>query len=100
MINFSELGIETPEPKLIGQKIPIEDVLNIEIKVLGFEIRPSKFRDKNSENCLCIQIELEGNKRVIFTGSGKLLEVLRKVRSDQFPFKTTIKKVNKGFYFT
>lgn len=100
MTSFSELKIKTPVPAMEGNKIEMFKVLNKEIKVWGYEIKPSKYPDKGNGKCLYMQIEIDGLKRVLFTGSGVLMETLELVPKDAFPFTTTIVKENERFQFT
>lgn len=99
MKSFKDLNIQASQPLLQGDKIKIERILNRAITVLGYEIRVSKF-DRGNGKCLYIQIELEGQKRVVFTGSGVLMDTIDKVPKESFPFTTTIVKDNDRFQFT
>ncbi|MGV4413850.1 MULTISPECIES: hypothetical protein [Chryseobacterium group] len=76
----------------------VDDVLNIEIAVLGFEIKDST--KKAGTKYLTLQIEVNENKRVVFTGSKTLMDLISQVPKDGFPFKTTIKKNDKRLEFT
>lgn len=76
----------------------MEDVLNQEIVVLDYKIAPSTKRE--GTEYLTLQIEFEGQKRVIFTGGKRLIEIVKAVPDGSFPFKTTIKKEYKSFLFT
>jgi len=100
MKQFSELGIETTLKNFEGDKISPESVLNKKIKVLGFKIQESKFKEKGNGKCLHLQIEMNEEKRVLFTGSGYLMDTIQKVEDTDFPFSTTIIKQNKRFEFT
>lgn len=99
MKTFKDLGVSPTQPVLQGDKIKIDKVLNREIIVHGFQVRDSKF-DKGNGKCLYIQIELNGERRVVFTGSGVLMETIQKVPSDAFPFTSTIVKDNDRYQFT
>lgn len=50
-----------------GEKVAIEDLLNREINILAYKIKASKFNG-SSEECLMLSVELDGAKRVLFTG--------------------------------
>lgn len=82
----------------IGEKIKLKLILNVEIKVLGFSVGPSK--QKPDTKLLTIQIEKGGDKRVVFTGSTYLMDQIERVPKDKFPFSTTIKGENDYFIFT
>lgn len=81
---------------LDGEKIKIEQVLNIEIEIIGYRITRSKYEKNKSGNCLQLQMEINGAHRVLFTGSDVLIEQMEKYGS-QVPFQTTIKKIDR-FY--
>lgn len=91
MTNFSELGINPPATAFVGNKIEIKDILNLQIIVIDYKVAESKF-PKNNPNCLHLQIETEGIKRVVFSSSGTLMEMINKVPKHQFPFSTKIIK--------
>lgn len=99
MNNFKDFNIQ-PKPKgFNGEKIKIVNLFNTEIKVLGYEIKPSV--KKENTKCLTIQIEKEGVKRVVFTGSTTLMEQIEQVPKDKMPFTTTIKLgENDSYKFT
>ncbi|SKB63535.1 hypothetical protein SAMN05660477_00395 [Soonwooa buanensis] len=98
MFNFSDFKIKPKENTFIGKKMDVDDVLNIEIAVLGFEIKDST--KKAGTKYLTLQIEVNENKRVVFTGSKTLMDLISQVPKDGFPFKTTIKKNDKRLEFT
>jgi hypothetical protein len=98
MFNFKDLGIKPKQDTFTGKKIEIDDVLNIEIIVEGFKIQDST--KKAGTKYLTLQIEKEENKRVVFTGSKNLMDLISQVPKDKFPFKTTIKKNDKRLEFT
>lgn len=98
MFNFKDLGIKPKENTFIGKKIEIDDVLNIEIIVQGFKIEDSK--KKQGTKYLTLQIEIDISKRVVFTGSKNLMDLISQVPDNKFPFKTIIKKNDKRLEFT
>lgn len=101
MKKFSELGIQSViQGSLTGDKIKIDRILNREITICDFQIKDSKFADKGNGKCLYIQIEIDGGKRVIFTGSVVLMDTIQKVNKEDFPFITKIVKENDRFEFT
>ena len=93
MQKFSEFADEHP---MAGKKIPLAEVLNREIVVKAYRIGPSK---KNpGTNCLTLEIEMEGEERVIFTGSTVLAQQAEKYK-EHFPFVATIKKIDNFYTF-
>lgn len=77
MKTFSELGIKPDLKQFVGDKIPINDIVNQDVIVLDYAIGPSKFSGKN---CLKIQIKYNDEHRVVFTASKGLENVLSKVK--------------------
>lgn len=75
-----------------GEKISIDNIFNIPIVVLSFRIEKSKYSKNNSGDCLWLQIELNGNKHVVFTGSDVLIGLIKKTPSEGFPFSAKIVK--------
>ena len=98
MKQFKEMGIQTPEQGFSGDKIKIARSLNREIIVHKFRIVPSKF-----ESCgerLDLQIEVLGQKHVTWCSSKTLIETIKQIPVDGFPFKTTITNENERYQFT
>lgn len=87
---FSEFNIKPTNKGLVGEKISINKVLNIDIVVEAFKEADSKFEGKGK--CLHLQILLQGQQRVVFIGSKGLLDQINQVPSNGFPFKTKIIK--------
>ncbi len=100
MINFKELGIKPKAQSFEGEKIKVERILNKQIIVDGFKIEPSKFKDKGNGKLLTMQIIVDNTKRVLFTGSGTLQEMIEQVPKEKFPFQATIIKENERYEFT
>jgi hypothetical protein len=86
---FSELGVKSKN--LTGDKIEIVDIIDKEITVLDYRVKDSKY--SRDGMCLTLQIQYNGETRVIFSGSGVLLEDIEKLPKEAFPFTTTIKKI-------
>lgn len=87
------------EQALDGDKIKIDEVLNLEIAVTGFKISGSRFAKSNSSQCLKLQFELEGKKRILFSGSDVLIEQIKKYES-HIPFLAKITKIDKYYSFS
>jgi len=94
--SFKDFGIQPKLKTLTGEKIKIERVLNTEITVWDYRIEPSKFTGR----CLYLQIEYKNEKRVIFSASTVLIELIEQIPKTGFPFKTTIIKNDERFEFT
>ena len=100
MNEFKNFNIKPETKSFEGDKIKIYQVLDRLITVLIFKIENSKYTEKGNGKCLYIQIEHDGKKRVVFTGSGILMDMIQKVPKESFPFTTTIKEENKMLQFT
>jgi hypothetical protein len=98
MTKFSDLGIEAEVTHFAGKSVKIDEILNVPIKVHAFKIEPSK--KKLNSDYLTLQIEIDDRKRVVFTGATILIQVIKKVPKDKFPFTTTIVKRNEYLEFT
>lgn len=98
MKKFGDMGIMVHTPSFSGDSIKIERLLNLEITVHHFEIKEST--KKAGTQCLYLQLEIDGQKRVLFTGARALIEAIQKVPHDGFPFLTKIKKQNERYEFT
>lgn len=98
MKKFTDFGITIEKKGFTGDKIKIERLLNREIVVHAYEIKPSKFEGK--DKCLHLQISLNGTMHVVFIGSKSLMEIIEKVPKEDFPFETTIVKPDQQFIFS
>ncbi len=81
---------------LEGDKMRLDDAINIALVVTGHKIVQSKFKEAK---CLHLEVEIDGVKRVIFTGSTILIEQIEKYHSE-IPFSTTIIKNKRYYTFT
>lgn len=98
--NFKDFGITAESKGMEGEKIDMYQVLNREIEVHSFRIEPSKYPEKGNGKRLDMQIAVDGKKRVLFSGSVVLQEVIKKIPLDNFPFTTKIVKTNQRHEFT
>jgi len=96
MKKFSDFAKDTI---LDGEKAKLEDVLNVEIKVLGYNIKNSKYSKNSSGKYLTLQIERDNRRYVVFTGSDVLIDQLEK-HGHEIPFVTTIRKINRYYSLT
>lgn len=100
MKDFSQLNVSQQQNGFIGTRIDMPDVFNQPIIVHAFKVAPSKFPKPGREECLHMQIEVEGKKRVLFCTSRVMINTLQNIDPEDFPFKTVIKKNDKRFEFT
>jgi len=98
MKNFKEFNIKPKTTDFVGEKISISRILNKPIIVYAFKIKPST--QKEGTDYLTMQIEKSGEKRIVFTGSKFLMEMIQRVSENNFPFKTVIKGDEDYFEFT
>lgn len=100
--SFKDLDIDTP-PSLgmEGPKIEPDKLFGREIMVHKYSIGPSKIPGKENTQCLTMQISINGSMRVVFCGSKYLIDTIKKIPSEAFPFTTTIvRKDNNSYQFT
>ena len=97
MKRFSDFATESSA--ITGDKIKIEEVLDKEIEVVGYKISDSRFAKGKNDKVLTLQFNLNGEGRILFTGSSVLMEQIEKYK-DELPFVATIKRVNKFYTFT
>jgi hypothetical protein len=91
MNKFSDFA----EEKFIGEKIKISKVLNKEIKVLAFQVKKSKIEKDGFY--IQMQIEVDDERKVLFTNSSVLKDQLEKYK-DNLPFITTIIQTKEIFF--
>lgn len=99
MNEFKSFNIKPSAKSFEGDKIKIDRILNKSIIVLDHKIEASKY-DKGNGKCLYLQIIVDNNKRILFTGSVTLMEMICQVKPEQFPFQTTIVRETERFQFT
>lgn len=80
-----------------GDKKRIEDILNKEILITDFKIKESK--KKQDTLYATIQFKICDIDYIVFTGSGVLIDQIKKYKGN-LPFYTTIKKIDKYYTFT
>ena len=100
MRNFKDFGIKSQLKSFEGDKIKIDRIMNKPITVEDYKIENSKFSEKGNGKCLYLQILVDNSKRVVFTGSANLMELIQQVAKQDFPFVTTIIKENERLEFT
>jgi hypothetical protein len=98
MASFKDFNIVPKAKRFVGEKIKLQKLLNLPIKVYDFNIEPSK--KKEGTKFLTVQIEFSGEKRIFFTGSTVLMDMIQQVPHQGFPFDTTIKQENDAYEFT
>jgi len=84
---------------LEGDKVKIDSILNQEILVTGHKVKESKYAKENNNKCLTVQFEIDGHKRIFFTGSNVLMDQIEKY-AGEIPFLATVKKIDKYYTFS
>ena len=92
---FSDLGIIINKDLFSGEKISITKIINKDILVKSYKLSESKF---SSNQCLTIQINVDGQDRIVFTGSKNLISQIEQINKDDFPIETKIEIINKNGY--
>ena len=98
MHNFKDFNIKPKINSFVGEKIQVQKLFNLPITVLAFKVEPSK--QKKDTELLTLQIEKGTEKRIVFTGSTVLIDQIRRVPDNMFPFVTTIRGDNEYYEFT
>lgn len=98
MNNFKDFNIKPRVSNFVGEKIQVQKLFNLSIKVLAFKVEPSK--QKKGTELLTLQIEKSGEKRIVFTGSTVLIDQIKRVPENGFPFTTVIRGDNDYYEFT
>jgi hypothetical protein len=92
---FSDFAIAESGP-FSGEKIGIEDVLDKEVVVTDFAVRPSKIKKNAGEDCLYLQLKMNGRTRMMITGSKVLMKQIKTYQS-HIPFAARIIRKNKKY---
>lgn len=100
MKSFKELNIKPTKQQFVGDKIKIMKVLNTEIIVRSFKVDKSQYPKAKAEHVMTLQITHQDENKIIFTGSNVLIDQIKQVPEDAFPFKTTIIKNGEHYEFT
>ena len=98
MVEYPRFSDFAEETKVFdGDKKRIEDVLNQKILIVDFKVKASKH--KQNSLYATIQFKVGDINYIVFTGSGVLIDQLKKYK-DSLPFYTTIKKIDRYYTFT
>jgi len=97
MKRFGDFAQE--EKPLDGSKARLDDIVNKEIEIKAFKLANSNFSKNQNGKYATIQFVIEGELRVLFTGSDVLIEQLEKYKNE-LPFLAIIKKINRYYTLT
>lgn len=98
MKNFKDFAITTVIENFTGDKIATNKLLDKEIIVKDYKVRPSNFEGKGDR--VDIQIFYKDEDRVVFTGAKYLIQTIVKIPKTDLPFKTKIIKVGEHYEFS
>ena len=94
MKRFSDFAEE--HRPLEGDKVKIDSILNQEIEIINYNVKKSKYKENDY---LTLQFKINGSLNIMFTGSGVLVNQLKKYE-EEIPFVAEIKKINKYYTLT
>lgn len=97
---FSEFGIKPKERTFSGDKIKMKKILDKKIVICDYKIKASVYPEVGNGQCLHLQIEFEDKKRVTWTSSVNMQEMMLKIPKEQLPIETTIIEDNDRYEFS
>lgn len=90
MRNFTDLGINI-DRRFAGQRIGINAILGREIVVHDIDIRESKLKkDGEDKQCVYVDLEVDGERRLMWGSYGLMIKQAEVITSDLFPFRCKI----------
>jgi hypothetical protein len=98
MHSFKDFNIQPKTNSFVGEKIQVQKLFNLTITVIDFKIEPSKHH-KGTE-LLTLQIMKGTEKRIVFIGSKVMIDQIKRVPENGFPFTTVIRGDNDHYEFT
>jgi hypothetical protein len=98
MRDFKELGVKpTVQKSFVGDKMKINKIMNREIVVHAYRIEDSKYGE-GGEKRLQLSFSLGDVRHITFTASIVLMDMIRQVKPEDFPFTTTIIETDNGSF--
>lgn len=90
--------VDNDEKPFSGDKVRLNDLINKEIIILRYKVRPSKYKDK-SDRCATVQFKYneDGEEKIFFTGSSVIISQLEKYE-EKLPFLASIRHIDR--YYT
>lgn len=90
MRKFSDLNV-TLDRRFVGQRIRINTVLDADIVIHDFDFRKSKVcKEDGKDVCLYIDIEINGERRLIWGNYPYMITQLEQVDRSNLPFACKI----------
>lgn len=99
MKSFGDFNIKPVVKGFDGKKIAVDSILNEDIIVEDYEIKKSKYPDKGNGLCLYIQIIMDDERRVVFSGSEVLQGMILQIPKTDMPFEARIVLENRRHEF-
>lgn len=94
---FSDFAVE-PRP-LAGEKIKIDAILNQEVEILACNFGTTRYSKNKTGKYLTLQIRINDDVRVLFTGSDVLIKQMTKYEPE-LPFLAVIVQINRYYTFS
>ena len=97
MERFCDFVADEEKP-FSGDKVRLNDLVNKELIIIRYKIKPSKYKDK-SDRCAIVQFKYNDGdaEKVFFTGSSVIIGQLEKY-SERLPFVAVIRRIDR--YYT
>lgn len=99
MKQFSELSIKPSERSFTGDRIKMKKILGQKITIHDYKTKKSKYPETGNGLCLYLQIDFENKKRVTWTNSVNLQEMMFKVPKTELPIEATIVEKEERYEF-
>lgn len=98
---FTDLKINKGQSSAFqGEKISIHALFDREITIHAYRISPARFNTERTDKYLQMQISIDDQKRVVFTTSKVMMDIIEQIPSQDFPFVTTLIKKDQRYEFT
>ena len=91
MRRFSDLNVKCDKKIFNCKQVSINDILNIEIVVIDAIMQKTKNGDK-----ALVHFKLDDECGKFFTGSMGIIDVIKELNEDDFPFMTIVKSTQYG----
>lgn len=89
-----EQKASTLKKRFIGRRIKLDDLLNMPVEIVDFEIGKS---DRSGHELLYMQLKVYGVARMCWTEGCLLISTLKSANRANLPFRTLILKDKKGY---
>lgn len=97
MKQFNEFAIKPTERSFTGDRIKMKKILGQKIVICDYKTKTSNYPETGNGLCLYLQIEFENKKRVTWTNSVNMQEMIFKVDKKDLPIEATIVEVDERY---